>query len=98
MSVLASAPMVGVAYAKPDIQMVSSVSGTYFGICLVYVIPAFLVLAVRKEVGKHSRLGDNPHASEFKHNGWAAFVVSWAVICIITATALLSLEAAHVAL
>jgi hypothetical protein len=98
MSVLASAPMIGVAYAKPDLQMVTSVSGTYFGICLVYVIPAFLVMAVRKEVGKHSRLGDNPHASEFKHDGWAALVVSWAAICIIATTALLSLEAAHVRL
>merc|ERR1711998_814836 len=73
---VASMPMIGVAYAKPDVQLVTSVTGAYFGLAIMFFVPSFLVLRVRKALADEG-LGPNPHASEFSQSCWAYLVIAW---------------------
>jgi hypothetical protein len=91
----ASLPMIGVAYAKPDIQLVTSVTGAYFGLAIMFFVPTFLVLAVRKKLEEEG-LGQNPHSSEFQSKGWAYFVLIWGALCGLATTVLFGFKIAGV--
>jgi len=94
-TLLAAVPMICVAYPKPNVQVVTSVTGAYFGLAIMFFIPVLLVLRVREELIK-ANLGPNPHASEFASAYWAYLILGWGSLCGLATTAIFILEIAGV--
>jgi len=51
-TLMAALPPLGVAYATTDVQVVSTVTGAYAGLAVMFVIPCLLVFYARKRVAK----------------------------------------------
>ena len=81
---LALIPPTFVAIVTSDVQFLVGITGSYAGVGVQYVVPAFLAFYSRKELAKE--FGSNPvrnsFASPFKHVAFIIFVLLWAVTCI----------------
>ncbi|XP_077979470.1 transmembrane protein 104-like isoform X2 [Glandiceps talaboti] len=80
-------PPIGVAFYTHDLELLVGVTGSYAGVGIQYLTPAFLVYCSRKELSKYygHRL-ENKHTSPFKHKIWVIFVIIWAIASVIFVT------------
>lgn len=84
---LALIPPVTVALATTNLEVLVSITGSYAGAGIQYVVPACLVYFSRKHTRKAIGVGvQNHHSSWFKHTGWVIFVQVWAAGCIFAVT------------
>jgi len=67
-----------VAMFLENVQALVTITGSYAGAGIQYIIPIFLVFHARKRY----LCVANPHASPFKHVAWLWFVLIWAVVAI----------------
>ena len=75
------------AFATTNLEVLVSITGSYAGAGIQYVVPACLVYFSRKHTRKAIGVGvQNHHSSWFKHTGWVIFVQVWAVGCIFAVT------------
>jgi len=82
LTLAAGLPMLLLAYAEPDIEKVTSITGAYFGCGIMYIIPSCLVVAARRQL--HAEFPGaipNPNASEFGGQFYLV-VLAWGLICI----------------
>eukprot|EP00656_Telonema_subtile_P025520 TRINITY_DN27584_c0_g1_i3.p1 TRINITY_DN27584_c0_g1~~TRINITY_DN27584_c0_g1_i3.p1 ORF type:complete len:469 (+),score=111.80 TRINITY_DN27584_c0_g1_i3:129-1535(+) len=82
----ATLPMLLFAYAKPDIAKVTSITGAYFGCCIMYLIPAFLAMKSQAQLAKFEGVVENPHRSEFG-KVWQYVLIVWGLVCILFSSA-----------
>ena len=84
--IAALAPPLAVAFATNDVAALVSVTGSYAGGVVQYVVPAALVYCSRSQLG--GRLSrDNPSRSPFASPLWVFFVLVWAALCLAAVTA-----------
>jgi amino acid permease len=75
---LAILPPFMVAIFVENVQVLVSITGSYAGAMIQYIIPIFLVFHARK---RYYSAG-NPYSSPFKHVAWLWFVLLWAIVSI----------------
>lgn len=77
-------PPVSVAYITQDVTELVGYTGSYAGVCIQYVVPAFLVYYCRKETKNYfGTRCVNMHASPFKGVFWVILVQLWAFTCLV---------------
>lgn len=80
-------PPMTVAFITHNVEVLVSVTGSYAGAGIQYLVPIALVFyARRKVVGTFGEDTNNKHTSPFKQAFWLLFVLVWAVIAIIFVT------------
>lgn len=80
-------PPITLAYITQDVTELVGYTGSYAGVCIQYVVPAFLVYYCRKETKKQfGARCTNMHASPFKSVFWVILVQLWAFTCIVFVT------------
>ena len=85
-------PPIGIAFGTQNIDILVSVTGSYPGVCVQYLVPVALAFAgmraIKKKYGKYQ----NQYRSPFRH--WIFFVVLtiWSGICIVLVTVYLPLK------
>ena len=84
-------PPITVAMVTNNVEILVSITGSYAGVAIQYIVPACLVYMAQK--GIQERLGvvdeietKNKHRSPFSHSLWVLFVLVWAVVCVIVIT------------
>jgi len=92
-TIAASLPMLLFAFAKPDIAKVTSITGAYFGCCIMYIIPGFLVKISRARLAEYGTVAENPSASEFQGPFWYWLVIGWGLVAIAFSTVDFACEA-----
>lgn len=83
---LAILPPLITALTTHNLKGLVEITGSYIGVIVQYVIPAFLVWKARQHCKSHFGYYSQKYASPFKHFGWFLFVIIWAVICIVFVT------------
>ncbi|XP_063977424.1 transmembrane protein 104 homolog isoform X1 [Diachasmimorpha longicaudata] len=82
--ILAVVPPYVIAMTTKDLSILVSITGSYAGAGIQYLIPAFLVYYARKKTNDVIGLGvTNTFASPFSSHYWLSFVVLWAFACMI---------------
>ena len=81
--ILAITPPIIIAYATEDIEVLVSITGSFPGIGVQYVIPATLVLAGRYAIKRKFGKYDNAHKSPFGHTALFIGIFIWTVVSII---------------
>lgn len=81
---LALLPPVAIAFATQNVSVLVSITGSYAGLGIQYVIPATLVWLARRAIARTvpPHLGRNTHTSPFRHAGWLVLVAVWSVACV----------------
>ncbi|XP_066250898.1 transmembrane protein 104 homolog [Euwallacea similis] len=83
---LAIFPPIITALSTHNLKGLVEITGSYIGVVVQYLIPAFLVWKARQQCRGHFGFYSQKYASPFKHHGWLLFVVIWAAICIVFVT------------
>lgn len=78
---LAIAPPFTIAFFVENVQILVSVTGSFAGAIIQYIVPIALVYQARK-LFSTSTIDMNPYASPFRHVLWIWFVLIWSIICI----------------
>ena len=76
-------PPIIVAFATENIEFLVSITGSFPGIGVQYVIPATLAFAGRKVIKRKSENYDNKYKSPFGHVAFFIGILIWTVISII---------------
>ncbi|XP_046734231.1 transmembrane protein 104 homolog isoform X2 [Diprion similis] len=80
--VMAILPPYLIALATKDLSVLVSITGSYAGAGIQYLIPTFLVYAARQQTTRTIGSGViNKFASPFRTNYWLIFVVIWSITC-----------------
>ena len=89
-ALLAVLPPTVVASVTSQVELLVSITGSYAGAGVQYLIPACLVLLARRRAPELERRGGGGtlarHRSPFRHNGWVYAVVVWAAVCVALVT------------
>eukprot|EP00050_Salpingoeca_kvevrii_P014701 m.39079 g.39079 ORF g.39079 m.39079 type:complete len:479 (+) comp5925_c0_seq1:202-1638(+) len=85
-AVLAIVPPIFVAFFTENVGFLVSFTGSYAGVGIQYVTPAFLCLYARKHIRRAEIAGHNIHSSWFSHVYWIYGVLAWSALCIILVT------------
>jgi len=79
-------PPILIALTTENIEFLVSITGSYAGVAIQYVIPACLVILSRNSVPSDLAEVPNQYSSPFQSPGWPILVIVWAVICLILVT------------
>ena len=79
-------PPIIIAFATDDVELLVSITGSYAGAVIQYVIPVMLVFYGRRSV--LAKLGhySNENCSPFKNVAWVYVIICWYVICFVFVT------------
>ncbi|ENN70910.1 transmembrane protein 104 homolog isoform X1 [Dendroctonus ponderosae] len=83
---LAIFPPIITALITHDLKGLVEITGSYIGVIVQYVIPAFLVWSARRQTVKYFGISAHKYSSPFRHFGWFVFVLVWSVVCIVFVT------------
>lgn len=79
-------PPIIIAFATDDVELLVSITGTYAGAIIQYVIPVMLVFygrrAIRAKLGSYS----NSLHSPFRHQLWVYVIIVWYFVCLVFVT------------
>lgn len=79
-------PPIGIAFITYNVELLVSITGSYAGSIIQYVIPVMLVfmgrLYMKKTLGSYA----NKHRSPFRQRSWIFFVIFWYFCCVIFVT------------
>jgi len=85
-ALIATLPPIAVAFATEDVGFLVSITGSYAGLGIMFVMPALLVLFSRRKIAKLERdLGmtlKNPHKSFFAHTAWVVAILVISIACV----------------
>lgn len=79
-------PPIIIAFATDDVGLLVSVTGTYAGAIIQYVIPVLLVFYGRRCILERFGNYRNRNRSPFGHNFWIFLIIVWYVICLVFVT------------
>lgn len=80
---LALVPAILIAFATTNIEALVSVTGSFPGVGVQYIIPVTLVIAAKFVIQKEFNYYGNKHHSPFSHLFFFIFVGAWTVVSII---------------
>lgn len=69
-SLLSTLPPIIISFATNRVDILVSVTGAYPGLAIMFIIPAFLVVASRKKIDQLNLKEVNPYQSNFAHKVW----------------------------
>ena len=88
--VMALLPPVTIAMVTNNVEILVSITGSYAGVVIQYIVPACLVYlaqrSVRQRVGGDETASKNKHRSPFGHSLWMLFILVWSVVCVVAIT------------
>lgn len=88
--VMALLPPVTIAMVTNSVEILVSITGSYAGVVIQYIVPACLVYmaqrSIRQRVGDDEMASKNKHRSPFGHSLWMLFVLVWSVVCVAAIT------------
>ncbi|XP_065659923.1 transmembrane protein 104 isoform X3 [Hydra vulgaris] len=79
-------PPVIIAFVTSDVNFLVSVTGSYAGAIIQYVIPVMLVYSGRNQIKKCLGSYVNKYRSPFRQRSWIFFVIAWYAACLIFVT------------
>lgn len=74
-------PPIAIAYFTYDVGMLVSITGSYAGAIIQYIIPVALVYCGRRHIQNTVGEYKNSFRSPFKSNFWIYFIVIWYLTC-----------------
>lgn len=81
---LAVVPPIIVAFYTHNLSSLVEFTGSYAGVIIQYIIPAFLVYSARKCCKRTlGTVSGNRYSSPFKGNFWIFLVICWSLVCIV---------------
>lgn len=80
---IAITPPIVIAFATENVEVLVSITGSFPGVGVQYIIPATLAFAGRYIIKKRFKEYNNKYRSPFGHYVFFAFVLVWTVISII---------------
>eukprot|EP01104_Vermistella_antarctica_P013986 TRINITY_DN432_c0_g1_i3.p1 TRINITY_DN432_c0_g1~~TRINITY_DN432_c0_g1_i3.p1 ORF type:complete len:481 (+),score=73.03 TRINITY_DN432_c0_g1_i3:143-1585(+) len=73
-------PPLAIAFADIDLTLIVTITGSYPGLCVMFLVPMLLVFFGRRKVTKHhGDIRSNPFASPFHQIGWIILISVWVV-------------------
>jgi len=81
-SLVATVPPICVAFATKDVDLLVNITGSYAGLGIMFVIPAFLVLYSRKKLALVAPDEQNPHRSPFAGVIWIYVILAACVLSV----------------
>ena len=79
-------PPIIIAFATDDVELLVSITGSYAGAIIQYVIPVMLVFygrrAIRAKLGSYQ----NSNQSPFRNQAWVYIIFVWYVVCLVFVT------------
>ena len=85
-TLIALIPALAFAYGKIELRILVDATGAYPGICIMLVIPAFLVRLGRRKVYARHVGPRSHHTSFFRHAFWFWFIMVCSVCCAVLMT------------
>ncbi|BES91967.1 Transmembrane protein 104 [Nesidiocoris tenuis] len=79
--ILTVVPPVIIAMFTPKIEILVSITGSFAGMTIQYIIPAMLVLCARAQTPPNLLNYPNPYSSPFQSMVWPIVILLWAAIC-----------------
>ena len=79
-------PPIAIAFATYDVSLLVSVTGSYAGAIIQYVIPVMLVFYGRIHMKKTLGSYKNDHRSPFRQRSWIFVIIIWYVLCVVFVT------------
>lgn len=83
--VLALVPAIGIAFATTNVQFLVSITGSFPGIAVQYVVPVTLAFAGKYAISSSKKLNvsyQNKYKSPFSHVAFLVLVLVWTVISV----------------
>eukprot|EP01135_Chromosphaera_perkinsii_P009636 Nk52_evm86s1810 gene=Nk52_evmTU86s1810 len=79
-------PPIVLAYCTENVEMLVSITGSYCGLGIVFVIPVFIVLAARKRLSQILGNYNNHHRSFFASDKWCFAILVFCMISVLAIT------------
>jgi amino acid permease len=80
-------PPIVIALSTTNVEMLVSLTGSYAGAGVQYVIPTMLTFYGRRKAMEMFQCYDNNYGSFFKHRAWIWLVLSWTLLSVGVVTA-----------
>lgn len=84
---LAVLPPIVIALSTTDVELLVSLTGSYAGVGVQYIIPTMLVYYGRRKAVEMFDSYTNLYASIFKHRAWVWMIMSWTLLSVAVVTA-----------
>lgn len=79
-------PPIIIAFATDDVGFLVSITGTYAGAVIQYVIPVLLVFYGRRCILERLGFYRNKNRSPFRNSFWIFLIIVWYVVCLVFVT------------
>ena len=80
-TLIALIPAYVIAFIMRDVKVLVTITGTYPGTCIMFILPAFFSHLGRKKLSALDPGGRSRFRSPFYHTCWFYFLIVWAVCC-----------------
>ena len=81
--ILAIFPPILVAFGTTNLEVLVSITGSFPGVGVQYIIPAALAYAGRYVIKKKYKKYENKHRSPFGCLVFIVFILIWAAVCVV---------------
>jgi len=89
-SLIATLPPIAIAFATRNVGILVGITGSYAGLGIMFIIPAFLVMYSRRAITRIARDSgmklDNPYKSPFGHQLWIIIILIACVAAMVLVT------------
>lgn len=75
-----------VSLGTDNVEILASITGSYAGVGVQYVIPALLIYGARKNMGDIVEYMPTNYISPFSHKFWIYFLFAWAALTVVVVT------------
>lgn len=82
----ATVPPIVIALSTQNVEMLVSITGSYAGVGVQYIIPTMLVYCGRRKVLNVLGYSENGYGSPFKHGFWVLTILAWTFVCVVVVT------------
>ncbi|XP_028395214.1 transmembrane protein 104-like isoform X2 [Dendronephthya gigantea] len=80
-------PPIVIALSTTNVEMLVSLTGSYAGVGVQYIIPTMLIVYGRQKAAEILGFNDNDYGSFFKHRFWTWMILSWTLLSVGVVTA-----------
>lgn len=84
---VAVVPPIVIALSTQNVEMLVSITGSYAGVGVQYIIPTMLVYCGRRKAMSMFGHYKNGHRSPFKHHFWVWGILAWTALSVAVVTA-----------
>lgn len=84
---MAVLPPIVIALSTTNVEMLVSLTGSYAGVGVQYIVPTMLIFCARRKALNVFESYDNDYASFFKHRSWVWVILCWTLLSVGVVTA-----------